>query len=93
MGAERRWIRSAGLWSAIGIVLLPVVVGVPVGMLAGARLFRVFAQAMGVIDRADYPLAISVAVSAAVVVITLVTAAAAIRRPSLRVPSRLLRPE
>jgi hypothetical protein len=93
IGADRRWITCAALWQAISITLIPVVLGVPLGLLGGARVFGLFSDAMGVVDSASAPLLLAVGVGLAVLALTLVAALAAICRPAVRPPSMLLRTE
>jgi hypothetical protein len=93
MGADRRWITCTALWQAISITLIPVVLGIPLGLLGGARVFRLFSDAMGVVDSASAPLLLAVGVGLAVLVLTVVAALAAIHRPAVRPPSMLLRTE
>jgi hypothetical protein len=93
MGADRRWITCTALWQAISITLIPVVLGIPIGLLGGARVFRLFSDAMGVVDSASAPLLLAVVVGLAVLVLTVLAALAAIHRPAVRPPSMLLRTE
>jgi predicted lysophospholipase L1 biosynthesis ABC-type transport system permease subunit len=93
MGADRSWITRAALWQGLSIAVLPVAIGVPVGLLAGARLFRLFSDAMGVVDSAAAPFVWSMVVVAVVLALAVLAAAVAIRRPAVRPPSALLRTE
>jgi hypothetical protein len=70
-----------------------VLIGVPIGLLGGARVFRLFSDAMGVVDSASAPLLLAAGVGATVLLLTVVVALAAIRRPAVRPPSMLLRTE
>lgn len=93
MGADRRWITCAALWQALSITLIPVVIGIPLGLLGGARVFRLFGDAMGVVDSASAPILLAAGVGLLVLLLTVVAAGAAIRRPAVRPPSVLLRTE
>ena len=93
MGADRRWITCAALWQALSITLIPVVIGIPLGLLGGARVFGLFSDAMGVVDSASAPLLLAAGVGLAVLLLTVLAAGAAIRRPAVRPPSVLLRTE
>ena len=93
MGADRRWITWAALWQAVGVTVVPVVIGIPIGLLGGARVFGLFSDAMGVVDSASAPLLVAAGVGVAVLVLAGLAALAAIRRPAVRPPSVLLRTE
>jgi hypothetical protein len=93
MGADRRWITLAALWQALSITVIPVLLGIPLGLLGGARVFRLFSDAMGVVDSASAPLLLATTVGAAVLLLAVLAALAAIRRPAVRPPSVLLRAE
>jgi putative ABC transport system permease protein len=93
MGADRRWITLAALWEAVSIAIVPVLIGVPVGLLGGARVFRLFSDAMGVVDSASAPLLLAAGVGVAVLLLVVLAALAAIHRPAVRPPSVLLRSE
>ena len=70
-----------------------MVIGIPIGLLGGARVFRLFSDAMGVVDSASAPLLVAAGVGVAVLVLTVSGRLAAIRRPAVRPPSVLLRTE
>jgi predicted lysophospholipase L1 biosynthesis ABC-type transport system permease subunit len=93
MGADRRWITWTALWQALSITLIPVLIGVPIGLLGGARVFRLFSDAMGVVDSASAPFLLAAGVGAAVLLLTTLVALVAIHRPAVRPPSVLLRTE
>jgi ABC-type lipoprotein release transport system permease subunit len=47
IGADRRWIARVVHWQASVITALPLALGVPLGLVAGAALFRAFADSIG----------------------------------------------
>jgi hypothetical protein len=79
-----RWITCAALWQALSITVVPVVIGIPIGLLGGARVFRLFSDAMRVVDSASAPLLIAAGVGVAVFLLAVLAALAAIRRPAVR---------
>ena len=93
MGAGRGFILRATSWQAVALVVIPVILGLPVGAAIGGRVFRLFADAMGVINGAAIPTTeLGGAVVAALLVAKL-TASIAARRVEHRTPADLLRPE
>ena len=55
LGFRRGQVRAAVAWHATALALLAVVVGVPVGIVAGRWLWRVVADELGVASPADTP--------------------------------------
>ncbi len=60
MGADGRWLVRAGHWQAIAATLVPVAIGVPLGIVAGRLVFRVYADNLGTLNDAAMPLAVIV---------------------------------
>ena len=56
MGADGRWLVRAGHWQAIAATLVPVAIGVPLGIVAGRLVFRVYADNLGTLNDAAMPL-------------------------------------
>jgi putative ABC transport system permease protein len=52
LGGGQGWIASSLCWQAIAIALVPLVIGVPVGLLAGTRTFHLFADSIGTVNAA-----------------------------------------
>ncbi|MEP7201277.1 MAG: FtsX-like permease family protein [Ilumatobacteraceae bacterium] len=93
IGADRRWITRAVLWQATLLTALPVVVGVPVGIVVGRLVFATFADSMGAIRDASIPVAV-VAIGAMVTVgLANAIAAAASRAARHNEPAQLLQGE
>jgi ABC-type antimicrobial peptide transport system permease subunit len=93
LGADRGWITRAVHWQATALTVLPVVVGIPVGVVIGRLVFVAFADSMGAVDDAAVPL-LSVAVGAvAVVVVANGVAAMVSQRTRRREPALLLQSE
>jgi hypothetical protein len=55
IGADRPWLGRTLRWQATSFVLLPALLGVPIGLIAGRVVFRVFADDMGVVSDASWP--------------------------------------
>jgi ABC-type antimicrobial peptide transport system permease subunit len=56
LGADRQLMARAVHWQATAFVTLPVVIGVPLGVVAGRAVFRLFADSIGTLNDASVPL-------------------------------------
>ena len=93
IGADRRWIARALHWQATAFTLLPVVIGVPLGLIIGRIVFRSFADSIGTLNDASIPLLLVAAVTVGLVIIANLTAAFPAHRADRATPALLLRPE
>lgn len=93
LGADREWLLRSVHWQATMFALLPVVISVPVGIVAGRLVFAAFATNMGAVSDAALPFAIVGAGGVAVFVAANAIAALPARRASSIEPARLLRTE
>jgi hypothetical protein len=92
LGAGPRWLSQVAQGQVLAIVV-PTLVGVPVGMFLGARVFGAFARHLGLVDDPALPVPASIAVAiAALAVASLVTVAVGSRWWRDR-PAGLLRAE
>jgi ABC-type antimicrobial peptide transport system permease subunit len=93
LGADRSWITRAVHWQATVLTVLPVVVGIPLGIVIGRVVFVAFADSMGAVNDAAIPL-LSIAVGAvAVVAVANGVAAMVSQRTRRREPALLLQSE
>jgi hypothetical protein len=93
LGADRSWITRAVHWQATVLTVLPVLVGIPLGIVIGRLVFVAFADSMGAVDDAAIPL-LSIAVGAiAVVALANGVAAMVSQRTRRREPALLLQSE
>ena len=93
LGAERNWLVRVVNWLAVTSTLVPAVIGVPLGFIAGRLVFRAYADGLGTVDRAAAPFVI-VAVGLAVLVLLAALAATVAGRSARRlVPAQLLHAE
>jgi ABC-type lipoprotein release transport system permease subunit len=60
LGAERRWVGRAVRWQATVLTALPLLVGVPLGVIAGSAVFRAFADRVGALPDPTLPVALLV---------------------------------
>jgi ABC-type lipoprotein release transport system permease subunit len=58
LGADRRWISRAVHWQTTILAVLPLVVGVPLGLLAGSKIFRAFTDRIGAVPDPAFPFAL-----------------------------------
>jgi predicted lysophospholipase L1 biosynthesis ABC-type transport system permease subunit len=93
LGADRGWITRAVHWQATVLTLLPVLVGIPVGVVIGRLVFVAFADSMGAVHDAAVPL-LTIALGAlALVALANAIAELVSRRTRRREPALLLQGE
>jgi predicted lysophospholipase L1 biosynthesis ABC-type transport system permease subunit len=93
LGAYRRWIGRAVHWQATAFTVLPVAIGVPIGLIAGRIVFRSFADSIGTLNDASIPLLWVAGIVAGLLAIANVAAGISVRRIDRVAPAVLLRPE
>lgn len=93
IGADRRWIARAVHWQATAFTVLPVLIGVPLGLILGRIVFRSFADSIGTVNDASIPVLLTLAVVAGLVVIANLIASVPAHRADRMTPALLLRPE
>ena len=69
LGADRGWIRRAVHWQATTFTVLPMLIGIPLGIVVGRLVFVAFADSLGAADDATTPLALLAAMTAGVLVL------------------------
>ena len=93
LGADRRWVTRAVHWQATVLTALPVLGGIPVGIVIGRLIFGAFADSMGAVRGAAIPL-LTIAVGAlAVVAVANAVASIVSHRTRRREPALLLQGE
>jgi putative ABC transport system permease protein len=80
LGADRRWIGRAVHWQASVLALLPVVVGIPLGLVAGSVTFRAFVGRIGAVPDPSIPIALVAALTIVLVAAANVVAVVPTRR-------------
>ena len=93
LGADRGWITRAVHWQATAFTLLPLVIGTPIGLIAGQLVFRSFADKIGVVNGASLPFVLVTAIVVALVLIANAVAAVPARRARRMAPALLLQSE
>ncbi|HEY7627686.1 MAG TPA: ABC transporter permease [Ilumatobacteraceae bacterium] len=93
IGADRRWIGRAVVWQATSFTLLPLLVGVPAGIIIGRITFRAFADSIGTINDASVPILYALTIVLGMILLADAIAWAAARRGYHRLPAVLLRAE
>lgn len=56
LGMERRQLRSVVRWTAVTLASIGVVVGLPLGLVAGRAVWQLMAGGLGLVDHAAWPL-------------------------------------
>ena len=93
IGADRSWITRAVLWQATLLTALPVVIGIPAGVVVGRLVFATFADSMGAMRDAAIPLGVVAIGAFATVILANAIAAAASRAARHDEPAQLLQGE
>jgi putative ABC transport system permease protein len=93
LGFERRQVSAAIRWQATIVATLALLIGLPIGVLAGLEIWRWFANGLGVAPNASVPLAaLVVAVPIVLLIANAIAAAPAWAAARVR-PSTVLRAE
>jgi hypothetical protein len=91
LGADRGWIGRAVHWQTTVLAALPLLIGVPLGVVAGSVVFRTFTDRIGAVPDPAIPfLLITVAVGALLVVANVVAVVPTRRARRLSTAQRLL---
>jgi len=93
LGADRRWISRAVHWQATSSAVVPLALGVPLGLIAGRLVFRLFADSVGAVPSASFPYGLLVVVFVAFVALANLVAALPARRARRLEPAALLAAE
>lgn len=93
LGADRGWVTRAVHWQASLLTALPVVIGIPVGLVVGRLVFAAFADSMGAVNDAAIPVAIVAIGFVAVVALANVIAGVIARTARRQEPALLLQTE
>ena len=93
LGADAPFISRAVHWQATSFSLVPLILGAPLGLVAGRLVFGAFADRVGTVPSASFPYALLGAVIAAFVVLANLVAAVPAYRARRLAPAPLLTPE
>ncbi|MEA2826640.1 MAG: putative transport system permease protein [Actinomycetota bacterium] len=93
LGADGRWLTKAVHWQATAFSLLPLTLGVPLGISLGRLVFEPFAEHVGVVPDASFPFALLAAVTVGVVALANAAATVPARRARRLAPAPLLAAE
>jgi putative ABC transport system permease protein len=93
LGAPGRDLAGTVRWHALAVIGVALLVGAPLGVLAGRLLFRAFASDVGVVPRVIVSAPRIAAVAAVAIVVGLVAAAGPGRRWARHAPAQVLRDE
>jgi putative ABC transport system permease protein len=93
LGADRRWLSRLVHWQASILTSLPLLPGVPLGLVAGAVVFRAFTDRIGALPDPVFPFIVIAALALGLVVVANIAAVIPARRARRVSPARLLRDE
>jgi ABC-type lipoprotein release transport system permease subunit len=91
MGADRRWIGRAVHWQTTILAVLPLVIGIPLGLIAGSAVFRAFVDRIGAVPDPSVPIVLVLGLAVALVVAANVVALLPTRRARRLSTAELLR--
>jgi putative ABC transport system permease protein len=93
IGADRRWITRVVHSQATLLALVPLVIGVPIGLVAGSRFFHSFVDRIGALPDPTFPVVAIVAVAVGLLVLANLAAMLPARRARHVRTATLLRVE
>ncbi|HEY0936903.1 MAG TPA: FtsX-like permease family protein, partial [Trebonia sp.] len=93
LGFVRRQLTAMVFWQALAVAVVGIVAGVPLGLLVGRVIWRVFATNLGVIPFTVYPGWLLAAIAAGFLLVSLVIAVLPARRAAASPATQLLRTE
>jgi hypothetical protein len=93
LGADGRWITSAIHWQATALTVGPLLVGLPVGLLLGATVFRAFVGRIGAVPDPALPLVILALIAVVLLAVANLAAIVPARRARRLPATQLLRAE
>ena len=93
LGADQGFVTRAVHWQATLFTIVPIVVAVPAGLIAGRIVFAAFADSMGALNDAALPAAIVGVAIVALVLVANVVATVPARRACRQHPAAVLQAE
>ena len=93
LGADQRCVGHAVHWQATALAVVPMALGIPIGLLVGSVVFRAFADRIGAVPDPTTPLLLMVGVAAGFVALANVVGLIPARRARRVAPALVLRSE
>lgn len=93
LGADRRWITRAVHWQATSFIVLPLVIGTPIGLVVGNLVFRRFADSVGAVNGASLPFVLVALIIVGLLLLANAVAAVPAGRARRLAPALLLQSE
>ncbi len=93
MGADRRWVGRVVHWQATLLVTIAIVIGVPLGLVAGSVAFRAFVDRIGAVPDPAIPIVLVLLVVAGLIAVANVVAVVPARRARGAAPATVLAAE
>ena len=84
LGADRGWIRRAVHWQATTFTVVPIAIGIPLGIVVGRLVFAAFADSMGAVNDAATPFMLLAEIAVGLLVLANVAAMPSWPRRSAR---------
>ncbi|HET9599964.1 MAG TPA: FtsX-like permease family protein [Acidimicrobiales bacterium] len=93
LGVDRRGVGRAVHWQATALVVVPLAVGIPVGLLLGRLVYAAFVERIGAVPDPTTPVLLAVVTIGGFLLLANVVGAVPARRAQQVPPARLLRAE
>jgi predicted lysophospholipase L1 biosynthesis ABC-type transport system permease subunit len=93
LGFSRRQVSATVAWQATTIALVGLLVGIPLGVVAGTAVWRMVADDIGVVSVPEIPIALLIGIAAATLVLANLIAAVPAWVAARTQPARVLRSE
>ena len=93
LGADRRWVARTVHWQATVLTVLPLIVGIPIGVVAGSFVFRAFVARIGAIPDPAIPILLLLGLALALVAVANIAAIVPARRARRLSTAALLQAE
>jgi putative ABC transport system permease protein len=93
LGADRRWVARTVHWQATVLTVLPLVFGIPVGIVVGSFVFRAFVARIGAVPDPAIPIVLLLGLALALVAVANIAAVVPARRARRLSTAALLQAE
>jgi len=93
LGADGRWVGRTVHWQASVLTVVPMILGIPIGLVVGSTTFRAFSGAIGAVPDPKLPLALVAGGLVALVVVANIVAVVPSRRARRAATATMLKAE
>ncbi|MGH9270674.1 MAG: FtsX-like permease family protein, partial [Ilumatobacteraceae bacterium] len=93
LGADRRQLRATVHWQACCVAMLGLVIGVPIGVAVGSRIYYAITDSIGVVPSVSFPVVFVLVVVGGVLLVANLAALAPARRATRTPAATVLQEE